>query len=593
VTKGRRAADRRREREQGKIDGGIDVDPSEITQFGPGDQTSYALPERADSLTKAADQALDDDKSELAGEPTVVREDRPKPKPPGIKLKLLSSGVIHDVTTTPFLIGRGTGNDLALEEMSVSRRHAQLVRLDDGGFLLEDLGAQSGTLVNGEVLAGAVIVTHGDIVQFGEVELRVRFSETVPELKVVETKEPTAVGKAPTKEKTRVTTVAPAPSAPVAKKSRAPVIAAIVALALVAVGVGVGVGVGAMGGPDPKLVQAEVEALVVEAEKLLKAGRFADARARIEAIFALAPGHAGAESLSRMIASEEEAKAALDDAKKACDAGDGGACLDATDRIADSSMYAGERDKLRTRATSLQRKRFFDEIDALIANGQYDAALERIDALLERWPDEPRLKELQKKTLRARGKKPPIPEGIRRARAAFAVGNREQARIIASADAERGLSSAADYVKDLDAFEQAFANGQRALAAKKGASATDALERAWALSRSLSGGESGVTRRDVGAALADALFLTGVADETSGRACAAAEKLLRAYALDPEDMKIAEKKRALDKRAADGLLRARARAANKPDDARAIAKEHLCFAARGSETASDLAELAR
>jgi pSer/pThr/pTyr-binding forkhead associated (FHA) protein/tetratricopeptide (TPR) repeat protein len=598
VTKGRRAADRRREREQGRADGGIEIDPSEATQFGPGEPTAYQSPERRDSLTRATDD-LDrgtDDDGELEGEITIVREDKPKPRPPGLRIKLLADGVVHEMTTTPFFIGRGTGNDLDLKDMSVSRRHAQFVKLDDGGFLVEDLGSRSGTSVNGEVLQGAAIVTHGDLLQMGAVEMRLRFSDQVPEARVVDEKEATAVSKTTLASRTQTKARAldgATPEGKSAAKNRTLLFAALAAVLLVVVGVGVGVGVGVAGGQNASHLTAEIEALYNEAEKLFKAARFTDARARIDAILAMDAKHAGALSLLRMIESEEEAKAALDAAKAACDRGDVDACLEALDRIPDASMFKDARDKERARATALQRKVFFDEIEALIASGQYDLALARIDTLLERWPDEQKLKDLRARALAARGKKPPIPEGIRRARAAFAVGNREQARIIADADAARGSAPASAYVRDLAAFESAYETGQRALAAKKGTPAVESLERALSLSRSLSGGESGVTRREVGAALADALFLVGVADENAGRKCAGAEKLLRAYTLDPEDSKIAEKKRALDKRASDGLERARARAATKPGDAREIAREHQCFAARGSDVARELAELVK
>jgi len=598
LTKGRRAADRRREREQGRGDG-IDVDPSEVTQFGPGEPTAFHAPERRDSLTRATD-ALEndsDDDVELEGDITVVREDRPKPRPPGLRLRLLADGVVHEIAFSPFFIGRGSSNDLDLKDPTVSRRHAQIVKVDDGAFLIEDLGSHSGILVNGEMLSGAAIITHGDLVQMGVVETRLRFSDKAPEARVVDEKEPTVVSK--TTLASRTTTQARPLAAKTEAETRASaknrtlLFAALASLLLIVIGVGVGVGVGVVGGRATGQMAAEVEALFVEAEKLFRAARFVDARARIDAILAIDAKHAGTLSLLRMLESEEEAKAALDAAKAACQSGDVDACLEALDRIPDASLFKDARDKERARATTLQRKVFFDEIEALIASGQYDLALARIDTLLERWPDEKRLSDLRARTLSARGKKPPVPEGIRRARAAFAVGNREQARIIAEADAARGSAPATAYVRELAQFETAYAEGSRALAAKKGPQAAESLERALSLSRSLSGGESGVTRREVGAALADALFLTGVADENAGRTCAGAEKLLRAYTLDPEDAKIAEKKRALDKRASDGLERARARSATKPADARAIAQEHVCFAARGGAVAKELAELAR
>lgn len=55
---------------------------------------------------------------------------------------------------------------------SVSRRHAQVLRRGEG-YLLHDLESTNGTRVNGKDLARGerFQLTHGDVVQFGDVEL--------------------------------------------------------------------------------------------------------------------------------------------------------------------------------------------------------------------------------------------------------------------------------------------------------------------------------------------------------------------------------------------------------------------------------------
>ena len=65
-----------------------------------------------------------------------------------------------------FTIGRTQDCDLRIADMSVSRLHAQLDRVEDG-WLLSDLGSHNGTRVNGWLVREAVPVRAGDLVQFG------------------------------------------------------------------------------------------------------------------------------------------------------------------------------------------------------------------------------------------------------------------------------------------------------------------------------------------------------------------------------------------------------------------------------------------
>jgi hypothetical protein len=68
-----------------------------------------------------------------------------------------------------FSIGRDAGCDLAIADMTVSRRHATLERTPDG-WLLTDLESTNGTRVNGWRVRGKVSVTPGDLVSFGNSE---------------------------------------------------------------------------------------------------------------------------------------------------------------------------------------------------------------------------------------------------------------------------------------------------------------------------------------------------------------------------------------------------------------------------------------
>jgi hypothetical protein len=65
-----------------------------------------------------------------------------------------------------FTIGRTQDCDLRIADMSVSRLHAKLDRVEDS-WLLSDLGSHNGTRVNGWLVREAVPVRAGDLVQFG------------------------------------------------------------------------------------------------------------------------------------------------------------------------------------------------------------------------------------------------------------------------------------------------------------------------------------------------------------------------------------------------------------------------------------------
>jgi FHA domain/Domain of unknown function (DUF1707) len=69
-----------------------------------------------------------------------------------------------------FSIGRDASCDLAIADMTVSRRHAQLERTPDG-WLLSDLESTNGTRVNGWRVRGKIPVRAGDLVSFGHLDV--------------------------------------------------------------------------------------------------------------------------------------------------------------------------------------------------------------------------------------------------------------------------------------------------------------------------------------------------------------------------------------------------------------------------------------
>ncbi|WP_405810073.1 FHA domain-containing protein [Streptomyces sp. NBC_00210] len=63
-------------------------------------------------------------------------------------------------------IGRGTDNDLVIDDLVVSRRHAELQALPDGTYEIVDLGSHNGTFLNGQPVDRGQVGA-GDIVGIG------------------------------------------------------------------------------------------------------------------------------------------------------------------------------------------------------------------------------------------------------------------------------------------------------------------------------------------------------------------------------------------------------------------------------------------
>ena len=72
--------------------------------------------------------------------------------------------------------GRHPDSEIFLDDITVSRRHAEIVR-NDGGYSLKDVGSLNGTYLNRERIEGAVPLRNGDELQIGKFKL-VFFSGT-------------------------------------------------------------------------------------------------------------------------------------------------------------------------------------------------------------------------------------------------------------------------------------------------------------------------------------------------------------------------------------------------------------------------------
>ncbi len=75
-------------------------------------------------------------------------------------------------------IGRSSMNDLPVADKMLSRQHARIVRDNNGGLSVEDLGSRNGTFLNGERLMSIQPLKPGDRITVGGVTLKVESEST-------------------------------------------------------------------------------------------------------------------------------------------------------------------------------------------------------------------------------------------------------------------------------------------------------------------------------------------------------------------------------------------------------------------------------
>lgn len=78
-----------------------------------------------------------------------------------------SAGKEYPLEKSEIFVGRDLSNDVVINDPEISRRHARLY-IQGSSYVLEDLGSTNGSFVNGQRLAGPVLLRPGDSVTFGE-----------------------------------------------------------------------------------------------------------------------------------------------------------------------------------------------------------------------------------------------------------------------------------------------------------------------------------------------------------------------------------------------------------------------------------------
>ncbi len=75
----------------------------------------------------------------------------------------------------PIIVGRSPGADIVIGAGYVSGRHARFTLMGQNLFV-EDLGSTNGTAVNGRLIGEPVALRNNDVVNVGDVAIRVRFA---------------------------------------------------------------------------------------------------------------------------------------------------------------------------------------------------------------------------------------------------------------------------------------------------------------------------------------------------------------------------------------------------------------------------------
>lgn len=91
-------------------------------------------------------------------------------------LQIGSTFPIQPVTS----LGRSTDNTIIIPDTYASSEHA-LLAYRGGQWMLEDRGSRNGTMLNRVMIAGPTVVSSGDIVGIGQVDLRLELVDSKTE----------------------------------------------------------------------------------------------------------------------------------------------------------------------------------------------------------------------------------------------------------------------------------------------------------------------------------------------------------------------------------------------------------------------------
>jgi ABC-type multidrug transport system ATPase subunit len=138
---------------EGRRTGHGDIGPGSVVRFGHPSNGPMA------AFTGLRPPPAPPQPAPPAANPTVVSM-------PGATGTFRSPTSVRPLPARTIRIGRGGDNDLVIDDLVVSRRHAELRAQPDGTYFIHDLGSHNGTFLNGQPVDRAQLMP-GDIVGIG------------------------------------------------------------------------------------------------------------------------------------------------------------------------------------------------------------------------------------------------------------------------------------------------------------------------------------------------------------------------------------------------------------------------------------------
>ncbi len=108
--------------------------------------------------------------------PPPTRQDPPY----GHLLRQGENSERHAIMAIPWRIGRSSKNHLCLDDPSISRRHAEIRRREDGGIEIVDLESLNGIYINNEKI-GRRQLREGDRIEIGDIVFHFHITDTETE----------------------------------------------------------------------------------------------------------------------------------------------------------------------------------------------------------------------------------------------------------------------------------------------------------------------------------------------------------------------------------------------------------------------------
>jgi hypothetical protein len=89
---------------------------------------------------------------------------------PPLNLRKADEEQFSSFTQPELILGRSSVGDFIVDDPTVSVRHARLA-YRQGQWWLDDLASTNGTFLNGEMVKASALITDGDKIMLGQVEL--------------------------------------------------------------------------------------------------------------------------------------------------------------------------------------------------------------------------------------------------------------------------------------------------------------------------------------------------------------------------------------------------------------------------------------